>query len=239
MVFLIILGVIVLIITAVLLVPIGADLGYEQGKIHVSAKVAGVRIRLFPRKKKPESDEPKPPKKKKEKKAKKPKEEDGEQQKEKKNLDITLDEILALLKAVVDGFACFGGRIKVDRFVLHLVVAGYDPYRVAMTYGKLNAWLSALAPACKKLNAGNSDVWTAVDFTEDFPQLEFAIAMSFRIGQIFGMVFRIGFGALKVLLRRRKRIKREAKAVALQPTAEQKENNEQTIQDEERMAANG
>ena len=48
-----------------------------------------------------------------------------------------------------------------------------------------------------------------------------------------------GKGALKVLLRRRKRIKREAKAAALEQPAELTENTEQTIQEEERKAANG
>ena len=236
MVFLIILGVLVLLIAVLLIVPIGADVGYEQGKIHVSATAAGVAIQLFPRKKESESDEPKPSKKKKPKKEKKP---EKEKTKEKKKFDFTLDEILDLLKAVLHGLGHFTNRIRVDRFVLHLIVAGYDPYNVAMAYGKINAWLSAMAPACKKLNAKNSDVWTAVDFTDEWPHVDFAIAMSFRLCTVIGMLFVIGFGALKVLLRRKKRIKQEAKEAALNPPAEEIKNNEQTIQEEERMAANG
>lgn len=241
MVFLIILGVLVLLIAALLLIPLGADIGYEQGKIHVSATVAGAELRLFPRKKKPDSGEPKPPKKKKKKKEKKPKEDKprDEKPKEKKKLDITLDEILDLLKAVLHGLGHFTRRIRVDRFVLHLIVAGNDPYNVAMAYGKINAWLSAMAPACTKLNAKNSDVWTAVDFTDDWPHVDFAIAMSFRLCTVIGMLFVIGFGALKVLLRRKKRIKQEKQAAGSVPPDAENKDNEQTIQDEERMAANG
>ena len=242
MVFLIILGVLVLLITAIMLCPIGADLGYEQGKIHVSLKAAGVLIQLFPRKKQPDSDTPKPPKKKKEKKPKKekePKEQSEEKPKEKKLPDFTLDEILDLLKAVLDGLGHFGHKLRVDRFVLHLLVAGNDPYNVAMAYGKINAWLSGVAPMCKKLSPRNSDVWTAVDFVDDWPHVEFAIAMSFRIGTLFAMGIRTGVGALKVLLRRKKRIKQEAKAAALEAQADMNENTEQTIQEEERKAANG
>lgn len=240
MVFLIILGVLLAIIALILLLPIGADVGYEQGKLHVSAKAGGLTIKLFPRKKRAESDEPKPPKKKKEKKPKKPKEKKPEDDKprEKKKPDITFDEILALLKAVVEGIGWFGGKIRVDRFVLHVIVAGNDPYHTAMAYGKLNAWLSALLPLCKKLNAKNCDVWTDVDFMDDWPHVDFAIAMSFRIGQLFGMGFRVGFGALKVLLQRKKRIKLEAKAAALAPPTSDTENADKQI-DEERMAANG
>ena len=58
------------------------------------------------------------------------------------------------------------------------------------------------------------------------------------IGQIFGMSFRIAFGALKVLLQRRKRRKLEAKAAALDPPTSDTENTDKQI-DEERMAANG
>lgn len=259
----IILGVIVLLITLILLTPVGADFGYEQGRLHASLKLGWIKLRLFPRKKEPESDTPQPPKKKKKKKEKKPKEEKPEQEekpKQKRKLNFTLDEIFGLLKAVLDGIGHFGKRLRVDRFVLHLVVAGYDPYNVAMTYGRVNALLSAFAPACTKLDTKNSDVWTAVDFTTDWPQIEFGMGLSFRIGVLFGVVGRIAVGAVKVLLQRRKRMKQEAKAAAQLPPdtppdtppetppdtqAENQqdkktENNEQkTIQDEERTAANG
>ena len=239
MVFLIILAVLVLIITGIMLVPIGFDAGYEDGRLHVSAKAAGVLIQLFPRKKREEKDEPKPPKKKKEKKPKKPKEEKEEKPKKERKLHFNLEEILDLVRAVLHGIGKFGDRIKVDRFVLHVIAAGYDPYNVAMSYGYLNAALSSLAPMCKKLNARNSDVWTDLDFTADWPHLDIAVAMSVRIGQIFGMIFSIGFGALKVLLRSKRRLKREAKEAAKNPPSAEIENNKQTIQEEERMAANG
>ena len=266
----IILGVIVLLITLILLTPVGADFGYEQGRLHASLKLGWIKLRLFPRKKEPESDTPQPPKKKKKKKKQeKPKEEKPEQEekpKQKRKLDITLDEIFGLLKAVLDGVSHFGRRLRVDRFVLHLVVAGYDPYNVAMTYGKVNALLSAFAPACTKLDTNNSDVWTAVDFTTEWPQIEFGMGLSFRIGVLFGVVGRIAVGAIKVLLQRRKRMKQEAKAAKaaaqLPPDTppdtppetpidtkqenqqednkeKNEQNNEQTIQDEERTAANG
>ena len=61
----IILGVIVLIITVINLIPVGADIGYENGKLHVSAKAAGILLQLFPRKPR---DETKPKKEKKPKK---------------------------------------------------------------------------------------------------------------------------------------------------------------------------
>ena len=41
---LIILGVIVAIIVAIMLVPVGADVAYEGGKLRLSAKVCGVLL---------------------------------------------------------------------------------------------------------------------------------------------------------------------------------------------------
>ena len=68
MVWLIVLGVIVGIIALIMLIPVGADVGYENGELSVSAKVCGVMLKLLPRK---PADESKPRKEKKPKKEKK------------------------------------------------------------------------------------------------------------------------------------------------------------------------
>ena len=59
---LIILGVIIAIIVAIMLVPVGADVAYEGGELRLSAKVCGVLLQLIP---KPPADETKPKKEKK------------------------------------------------------------------------------------------------------------------------------------------------------------------------------
>ena len=48
----ILLAILVGLITLIMLVPIGADLRYEDEVIRVSAKVAGIKIQLIPKKKK-------------------------------------------------------------------------------------------------------------------------------------------------------------------------------------------
>ena len=47
----IILGVIVLILVVINMIRIGADLAYENGEFRLSAKVAGLKLQLIPRKK--------------------------------------------------------------------------------------------------------------------------------------------------------------------------------------------
>ena len=82
MIGLIILGVLIGLIVLILLIPVGADLGYEDGKLHVSAKVMGILLQLYP----------KPPGEKKPKK------------KKKRKLPFNRDELLELLKVALRGF---------------------------------------------------------------------------------------------------------------------------------------
>ena len=48
MVGLIILGVIIAIIVAIMLVPVGADVAYEGGELRLSAKVCGMLLFMMP-----------------------------------------------------------------------------------------------------------------------------------------------------------------------------------------------
>ncbi len=250
MVGLIILGVLIGLIVLILLIPVGVDFGYENGELHLAAKVMGVLLPIYP---KPPPDPNKPPREKKPKKEKKKKEpQEGEEQpKKKRKLPFNRDELLELLKIVLKGFGKFGRKFKVDRFVLCYTAAGYDPYNVAMTYGWVNAALSSLAPLCReRFTVKDCEVRTDIDFTADWMHLDLGIAMSIRIGQILGTVFGIGFGALKILLRSKRRNRREAKLSP--PESEEKpqatpatetENSETTIEEatavEERKNSNG
>ena len=56
---LIILGIIAIIITIIMLIPIGADIAYEGGELRISAKLAGFLLQLIPR---PPRDDSKPKK---------------------------------------------------------------------------------------------------------------------------------------------------------------------------------
>lgn len=211
MVALIIIGVIVLIIALIMLIPVGADLGYEGGVFSVSAVACGMPImKLFP---KGEEDGTKPPKHpRKEKKKKEKASAEGEEAKPKKklNFDFTPDELLALLKKVLKGFGKLGRKFKVDRFLLRYTAAGDDPYKTALTYNYVNAALSSLGPICaKRFQVDDCEVSTAVDFTADKMSIDFGLAMTIRIGQIFGAVNTILFGALGILIKNKLRLMKE------------------------------
>ena len=246
MVALIILGIIALIITIIMLVPIGADIAYEGGELRVSAKAAGVLFQIFP--KNPE-DESKPHKEKKPKKGKKTeKTENGEKKPGKKiNLDFTFDEIMTLLKKVLNGFEILGKKFRVDRFLLDYTAAGDDPYQTAVVFGNINAALNILAPICaQRFDVNDLYVHTDVDFTSEKTVLDFGIALTIRIGAIFRMVFVILFGALGVLIRNKLRHIKEKLARKLrgekdEPSEQITENDitDSSIQQEERIDKNG
>lgn len=251
MVGLIILGVIIAIIVAIMLVPVGADVAYEGGELRLSAKVCGMLLQLIP---KPPADETKPKKQKKPKKPKKQKKRPEEQAqtgeekpKKKLNLDFSMDEIMGLVKSVLRGLGRFGRKLSVDRFLLHYTAAGKDPYNTAMTFGYVNGALTTLAPICRRsFDAKDVDVWTDVDFTTEKTKVDFGVALTIRIGQIFGVVFTILFGALGILIKhkfRKFKEKRANKKAGIPDNegtaAENKEEITKTIQAEERTDSNG
>ena len=251
MVGLIILGVIIAIIVAIMLVPVGADVAYEGGELRLSAKVCGVLLQLIP---KPPADETKPKKEKKPKKPKKQKKQPEEQTqtgeekpKKKLNLDFSMDEVMGLVKSVLRGLGRFGRKLSVDRFLLHYTAAGKDPCNTAMTFGYVNGALTTLAPICRRtFDTKDVDVWTDVDFTTEKTKVDFGVALTIRIGQIFGVVFTILFGALGIIIKhkfRKFKEKRANKKAGIPDNegtaAENKEEITKTIQAVERTDSNG
>lgn len=232
-----ILLVIVLLVTVIMLIPIGADVGYEDGKLHVAAKAAGKLILIYPKQGSGRKKEkkPKPPKEEKkqsaETKEKKPKKKLG--------LSFSKEEIFELVKKVLSGFGIFGRKLRVDRFHLNFIAAGRDPYNVAVTSGYVNACLCALAPICaKRFDVKDLDVRSDADFTREHMHLDLGIAMSIRIGAIFRMIFAIAFGALGILIKNKLRTRRNKNAPVEAGDIKQEEETI-NIQHDERNEQNG
>ena len=200
-----IIGIIVLIIFLICQIRVGADIDYTGGNLRISAKFCGLLLQIYPRKaSKPEEEkkaepekEQKPPKEKKPKRDKKKKKE-----KSGPGLMISGDEILELLKKVLEGLGKFSRGFHVDRFKLHWIIALRDPSDTARLFGFVNASLCSLAPVCaERFPCSDVDVWTDVDFTSAQMKLDFGIAVVLRIGAVFSMLFTILFGALGILIR--------------------------------------
>ena len=180
----------------------------------------------------------------KQKKEKKPKPESESEPKSRKKLSFTKEELFELAKRVLKGVGKFG-KVTVNKFMLHYAAAGDDPYDTVVTYNYVNAALSTLIPICEeKFIVKESDIRTDIDFTADKTK-------------VMHMLFAIAFGALGVLIRNKRRLRREKKQgiasdgievdVALEKDTDEAEtsqinkdnNTEQNTQAEERTDSNG
>ena len=244
MIALIVIGILAAVIALIMLIPIGADIGYEEGELRVSAKAAGILLQIIP---KPPKDETKPKKEKKPKKPKKEKPKKEKPPKEKKPLNFSKEEIFSLVKKVLNRFGRFGRKFRVERFLLHYVAGGKDPYDVASTFGYVNAAISSLAPVCaRRFEVKDCSVRTDVDFSLEKMKIDFGICVTIRIGAIFALAFGVAFAALGILIKNKIRLfrerprgkKAESAPAEAQPEA-LKENKEENIQAEERKDSNG
>ncbi len=238
----ILVGLVLLILAVVLFVPIGADVGYVGGAFSLALRADGFAIQLIPKKPKDPDKEEKKKKEKKEKpkKEKKPKEPKPEGEKKKKKLDFTLEEIIELVRKVINGLGKFG-KLTVRRFMLHYIAAGKDPYDTAMTYNYVNAALSTMAPVCaRKFRVkGAVDVWTDIDFTRENMLLDTELSITLRVAQLVHVALAVAVGALGILIKNRRRLKKEKRLEKKQQSQHDgvmnTENKEpQTIQAEER-----
>ena len=222
----ILVGLAVLILAVVLLTPVGADIGYIGGELRLAARLDGFTLQLLPRK--PE-DPNKPKKEKKPKEPKEPQEErPAREPKPGRKFSFTKDELLELAKKAIRGLGKFG-KLTVRRFMLHYVAAGEDPYDTVMTYNFVNAALCVLAPLCAGCFRvrGDTDVRTDIDFTSDKTRVDFEISITLRLIQAAHALLAVAFGALGVLIRSKRRQRREAKLLKQNGPAE--ENEEITI----------
>jgi len=204
---LIVIGIIILLFTAIMMISVGADFSYISGELSVSLLVCGVKLKIFPREKKD----------KKETKQKTPKKEKPEKQKKSKPkkessgipLNMNLDELLLLVKKALHGLGKIT-KIVVDRFYLHIIVGGTDPYNTAILFGKLNGALASLGPICsEKFFVNEADIYTDIDFISGKHTIDIGFAITIRIGQVFSMLNSIIVGAIAVVLRNRFRVIRD------------------------------
>lgn len=213
----IVLRIILLVILALLLIllftPFGVAVRYEGGEFTAAARVLCFDIPVFPRKEKEGKGEKKPKKEKKPKPEKEPQEEQKEQEgeKPKRKLPIGIEDIPKLFHLLMDTLSRFRRKLTVNYFMLHLVVAGNDPYNTAMMYGAVCALLGILqAKQGKAFRVLRSDVQTAVDFTQEELMADAALTITISLGRILAVVIAMGWGFLKIIREKKKRDRAKA-----------------------------
>lgn len=205
MVVLIILLVLILLI---FFVPYGVDVSYEEKVFRLRIALGPFRYQLFPKKPMTEKQREKArrkkekkdkkaaekkaaeEKKKAEKPAEKPSGPANETVKVKKERKLDAETVRALLEMGVHALRRFFRIFRVDFFRLHLLLAGRDPYNVAMTYGCLCSALEAL-PVCTEsgVAALKRDIIVCPDFAADKPEVDVRLVVTVQLFRIVHIAF--------------------------------------------------
>ncbi len=222
----IVLIILLALIALVFFVPYGVDAAYENGQARLCVRAGPVSIRLYPKKPKTEKQLEKE-RRKKEKKAAKARAKKAEKEKKpadqgepqakdetikvKKQRQLDLDTILALLEMGVRAIRRFFRSFTVNYFKLHCTMAGSDPYNTAMGYGYLCSAVEGLRGLSEdRITLQRRDIALDADFTSEKPVVDVRIIITLQLFKIVHLAAAFGVEYLIWTIKNR----REKKAAA-------------------------
>ncbi len=222
----IVLIILLALIALVFFVPYGVDAAYENGQARLCVRAGPVSIRLYPKKPKTEKQLEKE-RRKKEKKAAKAQAKKAEKEKKpadqgepqakdetikvKKQRQLDLDTILALLEMGVKAIRRFFRSFTVNYFKLHCTMAGSDPYNTAMGYGYLCSAVEGLRGLSEdRITLQRRDIALDADFTSEKPIVDVRIIITLQLFKIVHLAAAFGVEYLIWTIKNR----REKKAAA-------------------------
>ncbi len=176
-----VLGIILLVLLALSLLPLGVRVRYDKDALSVFAKLWFIPIRVLPAKAKKD-------KAKKEKKPKKPKEETQEEAPPEKK-GGKLDAVWAVLPLVKPALLGVKKRLTIRELELFVTWAADDPADAAVGYGYAQAALGTLwAVVDQSFKVKKSCLGCSVDFDASVPTVYADATLTMRLGQIFTLV---------------------------------------------------
>lgn len=192
--------IVLLVLLAVLLIPFGACVRYDQDGFVAFLKVWLLRFQVYPA----------PEKKSKEKKQEEPPSgqpsQPAEEKKDAPKKGGTLELIRAALPLVKPALVGLKKRLSVDHLDLHVTWAGTDPADVAMGYGCANAALGTLwAVIDQNFKVKKSNLGVSVDFDAPSPTVYLNATVTLNLWKALTLVLPL----LVRFLRNYSRLKRE------------------------------
>ncbi len=199
-------------ILLIFFVPYGVDAAYEEEVLTVKVKAGPVRIRLLPKKPLTEKQQARRDKKQakkaakkkaaEEKKKKAAEEAEGKPKDETiklgKKREITLDFLIALARMAVRAVRRFFRSFSIDFLKLHYIVAGPDPYNVAMQYGILCAAIEELcALSAGKIRLRRKDIAIGSDFTAQKQTINARVVITLQLYKLVHLAVAFGVEYLK------------------------------------------
>ena len=197
------------------ILPLGVSVHYNSEGAVVKIILGPVKITVVPAKKKP-------PKEKKEKtqKEKKPKSKPNkpkqvgadaptpEPKPVKKEEGGTILDFLPLVKTLFDFLGDFRRKLRLDNLQLKLIMAGGDPYNLAMNYGKAWAAVGNLLPKLEEwFMIRKRDIEVECDFVASKTTVIAHLDLTITLGRLLAAVFKFLFKALIKFLQIKKKRK--------------------------------
>lgn len=196
--------IVILILTVLLLIPIGVDGGYSGGKLVLGLRLGLLNLRIFP-------GSPKHKKLKKPKKTEvKKKPSTGETTKEKVPLDK--NELISIAKIGLKALGRLRRKLHVDYLRIRYTFATDDPFNTAMGFGYSSAALGAIMPLVENaFDIGERDIGTSFDFLGNKPVFDCWLTLTIQVWEVFyiAIAFGIDYLKLKYKHKREDRIRKE------------------------------
>ncbi len=183
-----------------LILPVGADLLYQENVFIVKLRVGLLGIQLVPKKSgKPGAEKPA------QKKKKKPAAGDGHKASRRKP---GLRDYFELSGIVLRTLSRFRRHLSIDVLHLRYVAAASDPYDAIMQYGYLNSGFSILAPLLHRtFQIREERIVLDLDVMSDKPEIAARMTLTIQIWEILFIGVSAGYGALRWFIRFRKAAK--------------------------------
>ena len=202
------------------ILPLGVSVHYNADGPVVKLILGPIKLTVIPAKKKPKKE-----KKEKTKKEKKPKKAAAPKSKqvgadappaaaspEKKEKGDSILDFLPLVKTLFDFLGDFRRKLRLDNLQLKLIMAGGDPYDLAMNYGKAWAAVGNLLPKLEQwFVVQKRDIEVECDFVAPQTLVIAHLDLTITLGRLLAAVFKFLFKALIQFLKIMKKRKGGAK----------------------------
>ena len=199
------------------ILPLGVRVHYNADGALVQIILGPVKLTVVPSKKKPEKEnkdkKEKPKKKKSEKAADKPKQvgadtPPAEPKSEKKEEGGSILDFLPLVKTLFEFLGDFRRKLRVKNLQLKLIMAGGDPYNLAMNYGKAWAAVGNLLPKLEQwFVIKKRDIEVECDFVAAKTTVIAHLELTITFGRLLASVFKFLIKALVKFLQIKKKRK--------------------------------
>ncbi|MFB0921411.1 MAG: hypothetical protein QMB62_11120 [Oscillospiraceae bacterium] len=183
--------IVILILTVLLLIPIGIDCGYSGGEFMLRLRLGLLNIRNIPGR----------IKNLKFKKQKKPAAEikAGPEKVQKAKEPLNKDKLFRLAKLGLKTLGRLRRKLHVDYLRIRYTFATDDPFNTAIGFGRSSAALGAIMPLFDNaFNITERDIGTSFNFLSDEPVFDCWITFSIQVWEVFYIAAAFGIDYLKI-----------------------------------------